>query len=57
VRGRAQLISPSNRLAARKNRVVNVAGKYEIELELTSSTPVVIERPTLLGEHFGTHLE
>src|SRR3954462_11487048 len=46
---------PSSRLAARKNKVVNAAGRYEIELELTSSTPVVIERPALLGERFGTH--
>jgi len=34
---RAQLIKPSSRLAARTNRVVNVAGKNEIELELTAS--------------------
>jgi hypothetical protein len=57
VREPAQLISPSSRLAARKNNVANAAGKYEIELELTSSTPVVIERPALLRERFGTRLE
>ena len=36
-----QFISPSSRLAARKNKVVNVAGRYEIELDVTSSAPVL----------------
>jgi hypothetical protein len=45
------LINPSSWLAARKNKVVNAAGRYETEL--TSSTPELWKRRSRLARDSG----